>query len=116
MWYFLFGNFQFNAAQRIHSFNQSLKANRHIVGNIQIRIHINHADCLCRSSLGISCITFIIAVISQIQIRITINGNQLHLMGICINGTDHDRVTAVAFSKASIPCIHAEQGYLIYSG
>ena len=110
MWYFLFGNFQFNAAQRVHGLNQSLKANRHIIRNIQIRIHINHADCLCRTSLGIGCITFIIAVISQIQIRITINRNQLYLMGISINGADHDRVTAVAFSKASIPCIHAEQG------
>ena len=52
---------------------QSCKADGYEIRDVHIQIHIQHTDCHFRPAFCICCVAFIIRIVAQIQIRITIH-------------------------------------------
>ena len=98
-----------NAAERINCICQPCKTYRNEIRNIQIEIQVQHADCHLRPAFCIGRITFIIAVIAQIQISITEYGNEPAFPGILVNGCDHNRIASGILCQRTRRGIHTEQ-------
>ena len=92
-------NINLNTAQSIDRVCDTCPADCHIIRNIQIKIHVQHIDRLQRTALCISGICFVIAVITNIQIRITVDGNKLDFLCCLINGSNNDRIGSVALAE-----------------
>ena len=61
-----------DAAQRINRVRQTCKTYGDKIRNVQVEIHIQHIDCHFRAALCIGCITFIVRIVTQIQIRVSV--------------------------------------------
>ena len=101
--------------QSIDYFDQTVKSYRNIICNIHVQILIQHHNCLFRSALCIRRITFIIIIISKVQIRITENRDKLYVSCVLIDRCDNDRITSCSFAKRAFPGIHTKQSYVSIS-
>ena len=55
-----------DAAQVINNGGQSLIADSHPVGDIKVKITVQHGDRLCGTALCICSVTLIVAVVSEV--------------------------------------------------
>ena len=99
-----------DTAQTIDNFTQSLISYGYKIRNIHIQVHVQHLNCLLRSAVGVSCVSFLIRIGTDIQVGITIYADQLDITGIHVNTGDHNTVASAALVQLAFFCrIHTEQ-------
>ena len=99
-----------DTAQTIDDFAQSLISYGYKIRNIHIQVHVQHLNCLLCSAVGISCVSLLIRIGTDIQVSITIYADQLDITGIHVNTGDHNTVASAALVQlAFLRRIHAEQ-------
>ena len=100
-----------NAAHQVNRLRQCRKIHTDIILDIQVQVRVQHTDRLCRTSCGISCITFIIFTIGQVQIGITVDTDQFYFLGVIVDACNNNGITSVTASQLScFTGIQTEQG------
>ena len=99
-----------NAAKSIHDIRQSAKSNRHEIRDIHIQILVEHVDRLLGPALCVSGIALVVCAITEVQQRITVYRNQLHVSGILIDGADDNRIASCILIQLSLCGVHTEEG------
>ncbi len=98
-----------DAADRIHDIDHRLKSHRDKVRDIEIEVHVEHADRLLCTALRVGGVRLAVLVIRHIEPCVTVHGHQTHFLGVQVDGGDHDDVGPGIFVKLLFPRIHAEQ-------
>ena len=104
-----FINIQIQPAHIINGITESAKADCDKVLNVHIEVHIEHVDRLLRPALCIGRITFIIGIVAEIEICITIYRYQFDISGILIDGCDQNGIRSCILRQFSLTGIHTEQ-------
>ena len=101
-----------DASQAVDHTAESSVAHRHKLFNVQIQVTVQGLDGLLRAAEGIRRVTLSVLV-SDIQIRITINTHQLDIAGVHIDTGNHNTVASTSSVQLGIRLrIHAEQRHV----
>ena len=112
----IFLHIDLHTAKSIHCLHQPFKTNGYVICHVEIGIHIDHAKSHFRSPLGISSIAFIVGIIAKIQIGISVDRDQTHIMFVHIDRTEHNGITSViSFSEVLISGIYSKKSNIINS-
>ena len=78
----------------IDAFHDGVKVHRHIIGDREVEVLVEHRECLLRSALGVCCIAFLKDAVSRVQIGIAVDGNELYLVRLVIDRCEHDNIAS----------------------
>ena len=74
-----------NTAQSINRVRKPCKSYRNEIRDIHIQIHVQHIDRHFRPALHICRITFVVSIVAQVQISVTVYGNKLAFTRVQVN-------------------------------
>ena len=107
---FVFRHVDLHPAQSVDHFDQSVKSHGNILRDIHVEIPVEHVERLFGAALRVSRVGLIVFIIAQVQISIPVNGAKLHIAGVLVDGSDHNRIRPLSLAQLSFPGIHRKQG------
>ena len=104
------GHIQFQAAKQVNGIHQRGKVHADIIVDVQIKIPIQKADRLFRTSPVISRIGLLICSVFLLKQGIPVDGGQCHIARIIVDACNHNTVALYPAVQFVVSGIQAEQG------
>ena len=98
-----------HSAQRVYQLDQAVEIDADILRDVQIQVRIQHENGLLRAAGRIGRVALVIGIVAQVEIGITINADQLHLVRILIDGSDHDGIGTVTLLQIVVSGVYTEK-------
>lgn len=83
-----------DAAERVDCLRESQETDRHEVRDVQVQVRVQHHDRLLGAARGVRRVALAVAVVSEIDVGVAVDRDDLHVARVLVDGGDHDRVAS----------------------
>ena len=89
------GKWDIQPSKTVYHSYKCIEINGNIICDIQVKVGIQHGNCLCRSAQCICSVGLGVGIIFYIEKSISVNGHQLDSLRVIIDACNDDGITVL---------------------